>query len=310
MMVGIEQVGLTYLASVAADAADAATAADLVAIGLLPAARSSRRQSAAAAGKVRTGLSWTALALSLGFILALLPAPAARPASPRRPPRLILYRPQRRASGQRRGAGHARLCRPADRRPSGDDGLSLAGNRLPYLDLPPLVRILRELTAVRGPDRPLSREPALPGPWRTRAIAVLAGIAAISVYALAKAPLAIADPPRGSDARFPRNESPSRAALLRRGLGAPHRYRQDIARALLIVALGRFVWFDLAVLCPVLVPQSVGTIPLLNLATLDAALFVAGSGRFAPIAGGVARCSPPSSSRSPRRCARRLTGTS
>jgi uncharacterized membrane protein len=58
------------------------------------------------------------------------------------------------------------------------------------------------------------------------------------------------------------------------------RYRRNIAptllpNALLGVALARFVWFDLAILCPVLVPQSVGSIPLLNLATLDAALVAA-----------------------------------
>ena len=48
-----------------------------------------------------------------------------------------------------------------------------------------------------------------------------------------------------------------------------------IARALLILALGRFVWFDLVILNPVLVPHRSARLPLLNLATIDAALAAA-----------------------------------
>lgn len=153
-------------------------------------------------------------------------------------------------------------------------GNAVAGSRLPYIDLPPLPTILRELTlsaALIGAA--LLRGPALPEPWRSRAVAVLAGIAAVSVYALAKAPLAIADLPRFEALGFLERIAITQICFAA-AWGAA-RYRPDIARALLILALGRFVWFDLLTLNPALVPQSVGAIPLLNLATLDAALVAA-----------------------------------
>src|SRR5690606_32374482 len=48
-----------------------------------------------------------------------------------------------------------------------------------------------------------------------------------------------------------------------------------LARALLALGLFRFVWFDLLVLNPVAVPQAVGPLPLLNLATIHTALAAA-----------------------------------
>lgn len=248
--------------------------ADLVAIGLLPACLVAATAWLLLPGRIRTALGWIALALALGFIPALLPAPWHTPGLAAATAALILYRP-----APRRSAVAAGLVTLASAIPLIGELLwmtvaSLGGSRLTYLYLPSLPRILRELTLSGGLiGIALLRTPGLPGPWRNRAVAVLAGIAAITIYTLAKAPLAIGDLDRFQTLGF--LERVAITQLFFAAAWPAARYRRDIATALLAIALARFVWFDLAISCPVLVPQSVGSIPLLNLATLDAALVAA-----------------------------------
>jgi uncharacterized membrane protein len=272
MMIGHERLA-GYVRSIAlADPMPAL--ADLAAIGLLPACLTAATAWLLPPGRARMAVEWIALGLSLAFIPALLPAPWHTPGVAAATAALILYRPAPRLWAVAAGLTTLAFAAPLLGQLFVMTARSLAGDPLPYPNLPPLPTILRELTmsaALIGGA--LLRGAALPAPWRTRTVAMLAGIAAVTVYALAKAPLAIADLPR-----FEALGLLERIAITQLFFAAAWvaaRYRASIARALLIVALGRFVWFDLIVLNPVLVPQSVGTIPLLNLATLDAALVAA-----------------------------------
>lgn len=248
--------------------------ADLAAIGLLPAGLVAATAWLLLPGRVRTTVQWIALGLALAFIPALLPAPWHTPGLAAATTALILYRRAPRLWAVAAGLTTLAFAGPLLAQLFVMMARSLAGDPLPYLNLPPLLAILRELSlsgALIGAA--LLRGAALPGLWRSRATAILAGIAAVTVYALAKAPLAIADLPRFETLGF--FERIAITQLFFAAAWAAARYRPDIARALLMVALGRFVWFDLAILNPVLLPQSVGAIPLLNLATLDAALVAA-----------------------------------
>ncbi|MFA6117545.1 MAG: DUF2339 domain-containing protein [Sphingomonas sp.] len=272
MVIGFERLG-PYLSSIMlTDPAPAL--ADLVAIGLLPVCLATATAWLLLPGRIRTALGWVALALALGFLPALLPAPWHTPGLAAATAALLLYRPAPRLWAA--AAGLATLASAAPLLGSfiWNAGASLGGSRLPYLYMPSLVQTVRELTLSGGLiGIALLRGPALPALWRSRAVAVLAGIGAITVYILAKAPLAIADLERFEALGFLERVAITQIFFAAAWFAA--RYRRDIAHALLAVALARFVWFDLAVLCPVLVPQSVGTIPLLNLATLDAALVAA-----------------------------------
>jgi uncharacterized membrane protein len=247
---------------------------DLATIGLLPACLLAACAWLLLPGRARTAFGWIALAWSLGFVPALLPAPWHTPGLAAATAALILCRPAPRPWPIAAGAVTFAFAIPLLGKLLWMLGLSLSGDPLPYLALPPLLTVLRELT-LSGTliGIALWRGPALPEAWRIRTIAVLAATGTITLYALAKAPLAIAD-----TSRFEMLGMLERVVITQIFFAAAWiaaRYRQDIARALLIVALSRFVWFDLAILNPAFVPQAVGTIPLLNLATLDAALVAA-----------------------------------
>ncbi|MDB5706444.1 MAG: hypothetical protein JWN66_3560 [Sphingomonas bacterium] len=272
MAIGFGQLE-AYLRSIAL-AAPMPALADLAAIGLLPALLIAATAWLLAPGQGRTALDWIALGLGLAFIPALLPAPWHTPGLALATAGLIQYRRAPRLWAVAAGLTTLAFAVPLFAELLILMGGSLAGNRLPWLDLPPLVTILRELTlsaALIGAALFHSR--ALPGRWRSRAIFVLAGVATITVYALAKAPLAIATLPRFETLGL--LERVAITQLLFAAAWAAARWRPDIGRVLLILALGRFVWFDLLILDPVIVPQSVGPLPLLNLATLDAALVAA-----------------------------------
>jgi uncharacterized membrane protein len=272
MMIGFGQLE-AYLRSIAL-AAPMPGLADLAAIGLLPALLIAAIAWLLAPGRGRTAVGWIALGLGLAFVPALLPAPWHTPGLALATAGLILYRPAPRLWAVAAGLVTLAFAAPLLSELLILMGGSLAGNRLPYRDLPPLVTILRELTLPATLiGAALFRSRALPGPWRSRAIFVLAGVATITGYALAKAPLAIATP-----GRFAALGMIERVAITQLAFAAAWivaRRRPDIGRVLLILALGRFVWFDLLILNPAIVPQSVGPLPLLNLATLDAALVAA-----------------------------------
>ena len=275
MMIGFKRLG-PYLSSIMlADPTPALT--DLMAIGLLPACLAAATAWLLLPGRMRDALGRVALALALGFVPALLPAPWHTPGLAAATAALILYRPAPRLWAAVAGLATLASAAPLLGTLIWSAGASLGGSRLPYLDMPSLVRTVRELTLSGGLiGIALLWVPALPGPWRNRAIAMLSGIAAITIYIIAKAPLAIADPDRFEALGFLERVAITQLFFAAAWFAA--RYRRDIAwlpTALLALALGRFVWFDLAVLSPVLVPQAVGSIPLLNLATLDAALVAA-----------------------------------
>jgi len=272
MAIGFERLE-PYLRSIAL-AAPMPAPTDLAAIGLLPALLVGATAWLLAPGRARIALGWIALGLGLAFIPALLPAPWHTPGLALATAALISYRRTPRHWALAAGLTTLAFAVPLLAALFALAGGSLLGNRLPWLDLPPLLTILRELTLPAGLiAAALWHGRVMPGPWRSRATAILAGIATVTVYALAKAPLAIGTPERfealGMLERIAITQLAFAAAW---GLG---RYRADLGRALLILALGRFVWFDLILLNPVLVRQSVGSLPLLNLATIDAGLVAA-----------------------------------
>lgn len=152
---------------------------------------------------------------------------------------------------------------------------SLAGNRLPYLDLPPLIDVARQLAlpgAILAGAAWLARR--IVEPRLMPAAIALAGVPlAATLYALLKQPLAIDDP-----ARFITHGLLERAlftqALLVAGWALlAHMPRARIAGlALLGLGLFRFIWFDVLLLNPVFVSQQVGALPILNLAVLHTGL--------------------------------------
>ncbi|GAA0308037.1 hypothetical protein GCM10009087_17570 [Sphingomonas oligophenolica] len=272
MAIGVDQLS-GYAASIATDAATPPLA-DLAAIGLLPALSIAAAAWLLLPGVPRLILGWLAFALGLAFIPALLPAPWHSAGLGLATAAVILIRPAHRAAAIAAGLTTLAFTLPLAFQLFVLAGGALLGNRLPYLDLPPLLTILRELTlpaALIGAA--LLRRRDLPGPWRSRAAVVLAAIAAITLYAIAKAPLAIATLPRFETLGFFERTAITQLVFAAAWASAARWPR--ISRALLILALGRFLWFDLAILNPVLVRQSVGGLPILNLATLDAALAAA-----------------------------------
>lgn len=149
---------------------------------------------------------------------------------------------------------------------------SATGDRLPWLRLPPLADLFRTLALPVAAtiailfDRPqLGRARRFVG-----AAAITLGI--LLLYALAKQPLAIATLPRFASLGFVERALLTQIclgtgwALLRRNL------LPSLGGVLLTLGLARLVWFDLVVLSPVIEPQAVGSIPLLNAAVLHLGL--------------------------------------
>jgi len=272
MAIGFEQLS-AYAASIATDAATPPLT-DLVAIGLLPALLIGATGWLLMPGMPRIVLGWAAFALGLAFIPAVLPAPWHSAGLGLATAALILLAPQRRCAAIAAGLATLAFTLPILFHLLVLAGGSLVGNRLPYLDLPPLWALLRELTlpaAMIGAAL-LGRQ-TLPGPWRTRAMMVLAGTGATTLYALAKAPLAIGTIPRFETFGFFERAAITQIAFA--GAWVAAKRWPGIGRALLILALGRFIWFDLLILDPVLVRQAVGGLPLFNLASLHTALAAA-----------------------------------
>lgn len=149
---------------------------------------------------------------------------------------------------------------------------SLMGAKLTYPQLPPLGEMLAAvaLPAIAIAVALVAAPRAFAGRRRVATgAAVLLGL--VALYALAKAPLAIA-----TDARFVALGFGERAAITQACLAAAFgltRWRPEwrrFALALAALGFGRLIWFDLATANPLAVPQQVGAIPLLNLAVLHA----------------------------------------
>ncbi|MBN2972951.1 DUF2339 domain-containing protein [Roseomonas aeriglobus] len=149
---------------------------------------------------------------------------------------------------------------------------SLIGEELTHPLLPPLVDVMTMAALPVLVAAALFRLPAVYAPHRATVAAALAVVATFVLYSLAKQPLAIAD---ASD--FARLGFHERAAitLAIAAAGVAVRLKTPLQRTgatLVVLAIGRFVWFDLFLLSPLHTPQSVGAIPLLNTAVLLPAL--------------------------------------
>lgn len=150
--------------------------------------------------------------------------------------------------------------------------VSLTDENMPYRLLPDLGDTLRLLALPTILALALLADPRQYARVR-RFIATIAVIAAILLlYALAKQPLAIATPERFIALGFIERALLTQACLAAGWLLLRRTRLQMLGKALLILGLARFVWFDLLLLNPAIQPQSVGSIPLLNAATLHAAL--------------------------------------
>jgi uncharacterized membrane protein len=102
------------------------------------------------------------------------------------------------------------------------------------------------------------------------AVATVTGV--LLAYALAKQPLAIATPERFIALGFIERAMLTQACLAAGWLLLRRMRLKALGKALIVLGLFRFLWFDLFLLNPAFEPQSVGAIPLLNAATLHAAL--------------------------------------
>lgn len=149
---------------------------------------------------------------------------------------------------------------------------SVTGDRLPYLRLPPLGDLLRTLALPVAAILALLHDPRQLGRARRAAATVAITLAILLVYAIAKPALAIATLPHFATLGFVERALLTQACLaagwllLRRG-----RFLR-LGGALLTLGLCRLAWFDLLLLNPVVEPQQVGGLPLLNAATLHLAL--------------------------------------
>lgn len=151
-------------------------------------------------------------------------------------------------------------------------GASLSGDHLPLLAIPPLPDLFRGLAlptatllALLLDSRQLGRARRVVG-----SLAIAVGI--LLLYALAKQLLAIATPPRFVELGFVERMLLTQACLAAGWYLLRVRRFPSLAAFLFGLGLARFVWFDVLLLNPVLDPQAVGPIPLLNAAVLHAAL--------------------------------------
>lgn len=149
---------------------------------------------------------------------------------------------------------------------------ALVDDRLPYLLLPDLADTLRLLALPVILALMLLADPRQYNRVRRFIAAVAAITGILLLYALAKQPLAIATPERFTAWGFIERAILTQACLAAGWLLLRRTRLQVLGRALLILGLARFAWFDLMLLNPALEPQAVGAIPLLNAATLHATL--------------------------------------
>ncbi|HEX8300758.1 DUF2339 domain-containing protein [Sphingomonas sp.] len=149
---------------------------------------------------------------------------------------------------------------------------SLIDERLPYRLLPEIAELLRALALPTGVAVMLLVDPRHYGRVRRFVGAVAAVTALLLLYALAKQPLAIATLPRFVELGFFERALLTQSCLAAGWLLLRRGSLPLLATSLVTLGLARFAWFDLLLLNPAIEPQSVGGFPLLNAATLHAAL--------------------------------------
>ncbi|RYY39710.1 MAG: DUF2339 domain-containing protein, partial [Sphingomonadales bacterium] len=150
--------------------------------------------------------------------------------------------------------------------------VSLTDERLPYRMLPDLGDALRLLALPTILALALLTDPRQYARVRRFIAAVAVTAAVLLLYTLAKQPLAIATPERFIALGFIERALLTQACLAAGWLLLRRTSLHALGKALLLLGIARFVWFDLLLLNPAIQPQSVGGIPLLNAATLHAAL--------------------------------------
>lgn len=158
-----------------------------------------------------------------------------------------------------------------------------AGDRLPYLRLPPLDLLFRTLALPSVALLVAMLDPRMLGRARRLVGAIAIGVGILLLYALAKQPLAIATPERFVTHGFLERALLTQACLAAGWLLLRRGQFPSLGGVLLTLGLARFVWFDLLLLSPALVAQQVGGIPLLNLAVLHAAAVAAWLWTLAPV---------------------------
>ena len=152
---------------------------------------------------------------------------------------------------------------------------SLAGEPLTFPLLPDVGTLLQALALPVIAAIALLADPRQYGRSR-RFVATAAAIAAVLlVYTLAKQPLAIAELPRFVAFGLLERAVLTQICLAAGWLLMRRRQLPMLGKALFLLGLFRFLWFDLLLLNPAWEPQSVGAIPLANLALLHAGLVAA-----------------------------------
>lgn len=149
---------------------------------------------------------------------------------------------------------------------------ALSGERLTYPLLPPLTALLRELAPPVALAIALLFDPAQFGRVR-RAVSIVAiALGLLVLYAIAKQPLAIATLPRFLALGLVERALISQACLAAGWWLLQRGKVRALGHALLGLGLFRILWFDLFLLDPLIEPQSVGPLPILNAAVLHLAL--------------------------------------
>jgi uncharacterized membrane protein len=149
---------------------------------------------------------------------------------------------------------------------------SLTGERLTYPLLPPLAELLREVAPPVALAAALLFDRRQFGTLRRVAAIAAAVLGTLLLYALAKQPLAIATLPRFAALGLVERALLSQAALAAGWLVLRRTRLHPLGHALLALGLFRIAWFDLVLLDPLVEPQQVGPLPLLNAAVLHLGL--------------------------------------
>ncbi|WP_253190357.1 DUF2339 domain-containing protein [Sphingomonas sp. LM7] len=149
---------------------------------------------------------------------------------------------------------------------------SLAGDRLPWLRIPPLPDLFRALALPTAALLGAMLDPRQLGRARRFVGSVAIGVGILLIYALAKQALAIGAPERFFALGFVERLLLTQACLASGWYLLRSGRLPSLAVVLFGLGLVRLIWFDLLLLNPAIVPQQVGPFPLLNAATLHAAL--------------------------------------
>lgn len=149
---------------------------------------------------------------------------------------------------------------------------SIVGSPLPYPQLPDAPTLMRALALPVVVTLGMLWDAQIYGKLRRWVAGVAAVVAILLLYVLAKQVLTIDTRELFRELGFIERAVLTQIALgagwllLRRGA-----YPQ-LGRMLVLLGVVRFIWFDLLTLNPVLMPQAVGGIPVVNAATLHAGL--------------------------------------